>query len=1016
MNTRRFGFHPLARAALAVLLLLALLIAPVRVSRAEEPFAVPDEWTVQGLQGYLKGKSIGIVTGTIFDAIADEQFPDSKKVYYASVTDLIAALKAKKIDAFLSDQPVARNAMAQSSELYMPDCVVVEDCYGFAMPKTDTALCEQLNQTLARLKSDGTLDQIDARWFSGDESQYALGDYALTGENGTLRVAVDASQVPFAMLKDNTVMGYEIEILYHVAADFGYDLEFTVTDFASIIPGVLSGKYDLGCCCISITEERAKSVLFSDPDYIGGVVMVLPAALKPAEKATDLNTLEGAKAFLEGESIGVLEGSTHEGTAQRLFPDSPILHFNSNADAVLAVLQDKVRAQITDWANYAEYLRQGLDVYAPPLLTLDTNQYAFALSKSSEALRDRLNQFLADLKADGTLDALKTAYGTGKAESFPSMTALSGSGEAGQIIIAITGDHYPFCYNQGGEQMGYEIELLIRFANQYGYSLRFDSYNFSGMIAAVSSGKADIAASTISVTEERKESMLFSDPTFDNRVVLIMKGEYAPAETTKSIADYNQPGVRIALPQGSASQSYAERYFDKAELVYFTNNSDLTAALKAGKVDAIAHDNLTCVFAQDEVEGSEVLQDSFGDISICVGLPKNRADLQAQINELIKGWKSDGTLDEMYAYWIDGRNTAMPTIALPTAPTGTLRIGTSAQIDGRTFYADGVLTGYDIELSERIGLALNMSVEFSVMDYGSLIAGLSGGRLDLVVANLNITPERQEAILFSDSYMDCYSTLLVLSEDAAAQGGATFFEGVAASFERTFLREDRWKMMAQGLWTTLVISVLSALAGTLIGFGICMARRSRHAWLCVPAKVLIRVIQGTPIVVILMILYFIVFGDVDPVLVAVIGFSINFGVYASEMMRTGIDAVDRGQIEAASALGYTRAQAFLYITLPQAARHFLPVYKGEFISMVKMTSVVGYISIMDLTKMSDLIRSRTYEAFFPLITTAVIYFVITWLLTLALSAIEIRIDPKRKRRLPYGIPQAALYAKEEKAQ
>ena len=185
-----------------------------------------------------------------------------------------------------------------------------------------------------------------------------------------------------------------------------------------------------------------------------------------------------------------------------------------------------------------------------------------------------------------------------------------------------------------------------------------------------------------------------------------------------------------------------------------------------------------------------------------------------------------------------------------------------------------------------------------------------------------------------------------------------------------------------------------------------MGRRggSRHRAVGGLTAAFIRVIQGTPIVVLLMILYYVVFGQIDipALLVSVLGFSVNFAVYVSEMMRTGIDAVDPGQIEAAVALGYTRPQTFLKITFPQAARHFLPVFKGEFISMVKMTSVVGYIALQDLTKVSDIIRSRTLEAFFPLIATAVLYFLISNLLILALSLVEVRLDPKRRKRVLKG--------------
>lgn len=167
--------------------------------------------------------------------------------------------------------------------------------------------------------------------------------------------------------------------------------------------------------------------------------------------------------------------------------------------------------------------------------------------------------------------------------------------------------------------------------------------------------------------------------------------------------------------------------------------------------------------------------------------------------------------------------------------------------------------------------------------------------------------------------------------------------------------------------------------------------------------VFIRFIQGIPSLVLLMVLFYVVFGKVDisPFVVAVIGFSINFGVYVSEMIRTGIDAVDMGQWEAGTSLGFSRLKVFFQIIMPQALKHILPVYKGEFISMVKMTSVVGYIAIQDLTKVSDIIRSRTYEAMFPLICTALIYFVLSWLLTRIIGAFEVKLDVK-KRKNPFN--------------
>jgi polar amino acid transport system substrate-binding protein len=168
----------------------------------------------------------------------------------------------------------------------------------------------------------------------------------------------------------------------------------------------------------------------------------------------------------------------------------------------------------------------------------------------------------------------------------------------------------------------------------------------------------------------------------------------------------------------------------------------------------------------------------------------------------------------------------------------------------------------------------------------------------------------------------------------------------------------------------------------------------------VPAKVYIAVLRGTPVLVLLMLIFYVVFASVDisPLLVAVIAFGLNFGAYTAEILRSGIASIDRGQSEAGVSLGFTPTQTFRHVVLPQTLVRILPVYKGEFISMVKMTSIVGYIAVQDLTKASDIIRSRTFDAFFPLVMIAIMYFTISWLLMQSLTYLEHVTDPKYRRR------------------
>jgi len=196
-------------------------------------------------------------------------------------------------------------------------------------------------------------------------------------------------------------------------------------------------------------------------------------------------------------------------------------------------------------------------------------------------------------------------------------------------------------------------------------------------------------------------------------------------------------------------------------------------------------------------------------------------------------------------------------------------------------------------------------------------------------------------------------------------------------------------MILDGLQVTLFITLCAAVLGTILGGLVCWMRMSRRAWLQQVAKVYIDLMRGTPVLVVLMLMYYVVMAPMDAtgIVVAIVTFAMNTAAYISEMLRTTIQSIDRGQTEAGLALGFTGRQTFFKIVLPQVIRAVTPVYQGEVISLLKGTSIVGYIAVEDMTRASDLIRSRTFDAFFPLIMTAIIYFLIAWLIGLLLTSL-----------------------------
>lgn len=224
--------------------------------------------------------------------------------------------------------------------------------------------------------------------------------------------------------------------------------------------------------------------------------------------------------------------------------------------------------------------------------------------------------------------------------------------------------------------------------------------------------------------------------------------------------------------------------------------------------------------------------------------------------------------------------------------------------------------------------------------------------------------------------------------------------GLHNSFNTTIIAEKRYILILNGLKSTLIISITSIIIGTMLGFILFIIRKSKITILKSITKILINFLRGTPIAVLLLIFYYVVFGsiDINPIIVAIITFSIYFSVYVCEIFRSAYISLNVAQIYSAYSLGFDKFQTLKYIILPQVLSYIIPVFKNECVSLIKSTSIAGYISIMDLTKASDIIRNRTYEPFFPLIFTAIIYFIICFIVSRVLDFAYSKINPRKVKR------------------
>ena len=701
-----------------------------------------------------------------------------------------------------------------------------------------------------------------------------------------------------------------------------------------------------------------------------------------------------------GKRIGIQMGSVFDHLVLEVIPDAELSYFNSMSDMVAALETGKIDAFPCDEPPMKLLLTENSRL-ASRDAGLEAVEYGAVFTKTDagETLRDEFNGWLANLKASGELDRITVKWTEGKEADKTLPDYASFPATRGTLVMLTAGTFAPMNYFRGEEIVGMDVELAALFCEAKGYGLTVGAANFEGILSAIQTGKADFSLSSFTITEERKQSILFSDPYYSGHVLMAVmkKDAELSALTQEQLKD-----KRIGVMTGSVQVMQVEKLFPNAKLFYFNSDVDMLSALRAGKIDAYASAIANVKYMMAENPDLMFLEEGIGEtMDIGAVFPKTDKgrELCAEFNAFLSKIKENGVQEEIQNAWfgVDESRRLAPDLESLKATKGTLRMATDATIVPFVYLINGEPAGIDIETVYRFCEEYGYGLQVVQMDFSGIIPSVLTGKVDFASSGIAYTAERAESVLFSDPTFTSLSVLAVLRPQEAA-GGPSFWDTLAESFEKTFIREERWKLFTDGIVTTLVITALAILFGTLLGFGVFMLCRNGNAVANFITRICIKLVQGMPAVVLLMILYYIIFGNVSisGVVVAVIGFTLTFGSSVYSLLKLGVGTIEKGQYEAAYALGCSRKKTFFKIILPQALPHVLPPYQGEIVSLIKATSIVGYIAVQDLTKMGDIVRSRTYEAFFPLIAITVIYFLLEDLLAFFVGRIQIRVNPRRR--------------------
>ena len=476
-------------------------------------------------------------------------------------------------------------------------------------------------------------------------------------------------------------------------------------------------------------------------------------------------------------------------------------------------------------------------------------------------------------------------------------------------------------------------------------------------------------------------------------LLLTSCGKSQTVQEYKSLQDFQ--GKKIGVQNGTLYEDYVYKKIKDADVELFTDANTMLLSLSLGKLDGYVTDEAAIAFERKQYPELTFIDEALATVPVGVGIGETprKEVLTKQMDEFIAKCEKNGTFKDLYAYWVDNcdEDNNVTDRSKITGENGKIIVAMEGAYVPFSYINGQVSEGYDVDFIYRFCREYGYEPEIELMEYDALSPALSTGKCDLAT-NINYDDERTEQITLTKPY---YNSEIIMGYFGATQAKPFTFKSVIDSFDKTFIKDSRWKQFASGALVTLVISASSILLGTLFGLVLYIICRSKGKLINLLVDKISWLVEGTPTVLLLMIFYFIVFGslNIEKIIVAIVVFTIIFTVSMFSMLTSGEKAVGPGQLEAALSQGFSEFAAYILIVLPQSAIHFLPQYCDEVVSLIKETSIVGYIAILDLTKISDMIRGRTFEPFFPLISTAVIYFILSWLLTVGVKKLLNSLSP-----------------------
>lgn len=463
------------------------------------------------------------------------------------------------------------------------------------------------------------------------------------------------------------------------------------------------------------------------------------------------------------------------------------------------------------------------------------------------------------------------------------------------------------------------------------------------------------------------------------------------ASDIKNIDDLS--GKKIGVQIGTTGDIYVSDYEKDGKgttVERYNKSNDAISSLKNGKIDCVIIDEEPAKAFVKSNSDISILEEEFVSEEYAICISKENKELTKQINQALSELRQDGTLQKIIDNYIEeNKEYHYESPESLTYENGELIMATNATFPPYEFYENNKIVGIDVDIVTAIADKLNRKVRIEDMEFDSIINAVQGGKADIGAAGMTVTEERLKNIDFSDTYIMSKQVIVVRN------GKNNMMLSIRDSFYQNFIEDNRYLYILKGLGNTLIIALMSVVLGIILGFFVAIIRATYEKtgtlkilnFIC---RLYLIIIRGTPAMIQLLIIYYVIFASssMNKIFIVTLSFGINSGAYVAEIIRGGILSLDQGQFEGARSLGLTHWQTMIFVILPQTFKNTLPSLANEFIVLLKETSISGYIGLLDLTMAGNIIRSNTYQAFFPLISVAIIYLVIVMILSAGVHRLE----------------------------